>query len=147
MQSGPRSFAQLDGYFDCDGPAKRTLSRLSGFSATADAANIARGGASNVKKLFGRTREEIEKQLAGKSRAELLDLIHSLVTVEQLLKPAEIAARSCLNKRAVLRNIRDGKFGDYYVRAENSIAVPASGVHQWRNKFRVPAKPNQEAPK
>lgn len=98
-----------------------------------------------MKKLAGKTREEIEKQLAGKSRAELLDLIHSLVTVEQLLKPAEIAARSCLNKRAVLRDIRDGKFGDYYCRAENSIAVPASGVNKWRNNFRVPAKPKQEA--
>jgi hypothetical protein len=70
--------------------------------------------------------------------------IFSLVTVEQLLKPAEIAARSCLNKRSVLRDIRDGKFGDYYCRAENSIAVPASGVNEWRNNFRVPAKPKQE---
>jgi hypothetical protein len=71
-------------------------------------------------------------------------LIYSLVTVEQLLKPAEIAARSCLNKRAVLRDIRDGKFGDYYCRAENSIAVPASGVNKWRSNFRVPAKPERE---
>jgi hypothetical protein len=116
--------------------------RLLGYPA--DAANISLGDAPNVKKLFGKTREEIEKQLAGKSRAELLDLIHSLVTVEQLLKPSEIAARSCLNKRAVLRDIRDGKFGDYYCRAENSIAVPASGVNKWRNNFRVPARPKQE---
>ena len=100
-----------------------------------------------MKKLVGKTREEIEKQLAGKSRAELLDLIQSLVTVEQLLKPSEIAARSCLNKRAVLRDIRDGKFGDYYCRAENSLAVPASGVNKWRNSFRVPANGNQEAQK
>jgi len=28
----------------------------------------------------------------------------------------------------VLRDIRDGKFGDYYCRAENSIAIPISGV-------------------
>lgn len=101
----------------------------------------------NVKKLSGKTHEEIEKQLAGKSRAELIDLVHSLVTVEQLLKPSEIAARSCLNKRAVLRDIRDGKFGDYYCRAENSIAVPASGVNKWRNSFRVPANGNQEGQK
>jgi hypothetical protein len=95
--------------------------------------------------LRGRSRDQIEATLAHKSRSELLDLIHSLVTVEQLLKPAEIAARSCLNKQAVLRDIRDGKFGDYYCRAENSIAVPASGVNRWRNHFRVPAKPKQEA--
>src|SRR5438270_6415736 len=90
--------------------------------------------------LRGKTREQLQTALAYKSRSELIDLIHSLVTVEQLLKPADIAARSCLNKRAVLRDIRDGKFGDYYVRASNSIAVPASGVNQWRRRFRVPAK-------
>ena len=90
--------------------------------------------------LAGKTREEIERRLAGKSRSDLLDIIHSLATVEQMLKPAEIAARSCLNKRAVLRDIRDGKFGDYYCRAENSIAVPASGVNQWRNSFSVSVK-------
>jgi hypothetical protein len=94
--------------------------------------------------LRGKTREQIEAALAHKSRSDLLDLIHSLVTVEQLFKPAEIAARSCLNKRAVLRDIRDGKFGCYFVRAENSIAVPASGVNEWRNRFRVRPNQNQE---
>ena len=88
----------------------------------------------------GKTREQIEFVLAKKSRTELLDLIFSLVTVEQLFKPSEIAARSCVNKRTVLRDIRDGKFGDYFVRAENSIAVPASGVNAWRDSFRVPPK-------
>jgi hypothetical protein len=97
--------------------------------------------------LRGRTREQIEGALRHKSRSELLDLIHSLVSVEPLLKPSEIAARSCLNKRAVLRDIRDGKFGDYFCRAENSIAIPVSGVNKWRNRFRVPAKPNQEVSK
>jgi hypothetical protein len=92
-----------------------------------------------------KTREQLEAALAHKSRSELIDLIFSLVTIEQLFKPAEIAARSCINKRAVLRDIRDGKFGPYICRAENSIAVPASGVNEWRNSFRVPAKPKQEA--
>ena len=95
--------------------------------------------------LRGKTREQVDTALAHKSRSELIDLIYSLVTVEELFKPSEIAARSRLNKRAVLRDIRDGKFGDYYCRAENSIAVPASGVNAWRNNFRVPAKLKQEA--
>ena len=89
---------------------------------------------------MGRHREQIEAALAHKSRSELIDLIYSLVTVEQLLKPSEIAARSCLNKRAVLRDIRDGKFGDYFCRAENSIAVPTSSVNQWRNNSPRPNK-------
>ena len=95
--------------------------------------------------LRGKSYEQVKAAVANKSRRELIDLIYSLVTVEQFLKPAEIAARSCLNKRAVLRDIRDGKFGDYYCRAENSIAVPASGVNKWRNNFRVPARSKQEA--
>jgi hypothetical protein len=90
--------------------------------------------------LTGKTREQLDVMLAHKSRSELIGLIHSLVTVEILLKPAEIAARSCINKRAVLKDIRDGKFGDYYCRAQNSLAVPASGVNQWRRSFRVSAK-------
>ena len=88
--------------------------------------------------LRGKTREEIELKLVNKSRSELIDLIHSLLTIEILLKPGDIANRSCLNKRAVLKDIRDGKFGDYYCRAENSIAVPASGVNKWRRSFLVP---------
>jgi hypothetical protein len=89
----------------------------------------------------GKTREEIGRVLANKSRSELLDVIFSLSTVEQWFKPSEIAARSCINKRAVLKDIRDGKFGTYFCRAENSIAVPASGVNQWRQSFRLPANP------
>ena len=86
----------------------------------------------------GKTRGQIKAAVANKSRSDLLDIIYSLSTVEQWFKPSEIAARSCINKRAVLRDIRDGKFGDYYCRAENSISVPASGVNQWRRSFRVP---------
>jgi hypothetical protein len=86
----------------------------------------------------GKTREQIELALANKSRSDLLDIIYSQSTVEQWFKPSEIAARSCINKRAVLRDIRAGKFGDFYCRAENSIAVPASGVNEWRRRFRIP---------
>ena len=41
------------------------------------------------------------------------------------------------SKRAVLRDIRDGKFGTTIAEPENSIAVPASGVNQWRRNFLV----------
>jgi hypothetical protein len=87
--------------------------------------------------LTGKTREQIGTALRNHTRAELLEVIYSLSTVEPLLKPAEIAARSAVNKRAVLREIRDGKFGPYICRAENSIAVPASGVNAWLRRFTV----------
>jgi hypothetical protein len=91
-----------------------------------------------MRNLAGKTREELETLLRNSNRAELIEVIFSLTTVEQLFKPAEIAARSRLNKRAVLRDIRDGKFGPYYCRADNSISVPASGVNKWRRAFLVP---------
>ncbi len=94
--------------------------------------------------LRGKTREQLEVALRHESRSELIDRIHSLVSVEQLLKPSEIASRAGLNKRAVLRDLRAGKFGDYFVRAENSICVPVSGVNQWLNRFRVRPNANQE---
>ena len=96
--------------------------------------------------LIGKTRDELEAMLGHKSRSDLLDVILSLVTVEQLFKPSEIAARSCINKRAVLKDIRDGKFGPYFCRAENSIAVPASGVNSWRRRFRVPGNTAADRP-
>ena len=76
--------------------------------------------------LRGKTRQQLEAALAPKSRSELIDLIHSLVTVEQLLKPSEIAARSCLNKRAVLRDIRNGKFGDCLEQARSDESSRSS---------------------
>ena len=97
--------------------------------------------------LHGKTRQQVEAALRHKSRSELIDLIHSLVSIEQWFKPSQIATLSCLNKRAVLRDIRDGKFGEYFVRAENSICVPASGVRQWRDRFRVRPNSNQEGSK
>ncbi len=97
--------------------------------------------------LSGKTREQLEVALRHKSRSELIDRIYSLVTVEQLLKPSEIASRSCLNKRAVLRDLRDGKFPRYYCRATNSISVPISGVNAWRDEFLVSATSNQKVPK
>ena len=93
--------------------------------------------------LRGKSREQLEAALAHISRAELLDLLYSLLTVELLLRPSQIASRVGLNKRSVLRDIRAGRFGDYFVRAQNSICVP-SGVNQWLNRFRVRPNRNQE---
>ena len=51
--------------------------------------------------LRGKTRDQIERELANKSRSELLDVIFSLATVEQWFKPSEIAARSCMAHRRI----------------------------------------------
>lgn len=95
--------------------------------------------------LSGKSRPEIERALMGKTRAELIDLIFSLATVEQHFKPAEIATRSAMKKRTVLADIHAGKFGgEYYKRADNQITVSASGVNAWRRNFRVVVNPSQD---
>jgi hypothetical protein len=94
-----------------------------------------------MRDLIGKTREQIDRALRDKTRTELIDMIHSLATVEQHFKPAEIASRSGMKKRTVLADIHAGKFGgEYYNRAENQITVSASGVNAWRESFRVKAQ-------
>ena len=100
-------------------------------------------GMSHVADLRGKTREQLERLLQDKTRSELIDLVHSLLTVEQLFKPGEISARTHVNKRAILRDLRDGKFGDYYCRAENSVLIPASGVQKWLNRYKIPETENK----
>jgi hypothetical protein len=93
-------------------------------------------------KLSGKSREEIERTLAGKTRSELLDIIFSLATVEQHFRPAEIAVRSGMTKRTVLADIHAGKFGgEYFKRSENQLTVSATGVAAWRREFRVVVRP------
>jgi len=91
--------------------------------------------------LSGKSREEIKRSLACKTRDELIDIIFSLSTVEQHFKAAEIASRSGMTKRTILADIHAGRFnGEYYKRAGNQITVSASGVNAWRRGFRVEAE-------
>jgi hypothetical protein len=97
-------------------------------------------------RLSGKSREEIERALAGKTHAELIDVIFSLATVEQHFKPAEIAARSAMKKRTILADIHSGRFGgEYFKRSENQVTVSASGVNSWRRSFRVVVPQNGSA--
>jgi hypothetical protein len=90
--------------------------------------------------LAGKTREQIEHALAGRTRTELIDLIFSLSTVEQHFTAAEIAQRSGMTKRTVLADIHAGRFnGEYFKRSGNQLTVSASGVAAWRKSFRVDA--------
>ena len=87
---------------------------------------------------MGKTREQIERALEGKTRSELIDLIFSISTVEQHFTAAEIAQRSGMTKRTVLKDIHAGRFnGEYFKRSGNQLTVSASGVAGWRASFRV----------
>ena len=88
--------------------------------------------------LSGKSREEIQRAVAGKTRTQLIDIIFALSTVEQHFTPSQIASRSGMTKRTVLLDIHRGRFnGEYYKRAGNQITVSASGVNAWRRSFRV----------
>src|SRR5262245_41951549 len=88
--------------------------------------------------LCGKTREELDRMLARKTRSELIDIIFSISTVEQHFKAGEIASRSSMTKRTILADNHAERFnGEYYKRAGNQITVSASGVNAWRRSFRV----------
>ncbi len=90
--------------------------------------------------LSGKSPDQIRAALKDARRDDLVDAITRMAALEPLYKPSEIAALSKINRRAVLEDIKSGKFGDYYCRAGNSLAVPASGVHAWRRLFLVRAR-------
>jgi len=96
-------------------------------------------------RLSGKTRGEVDQALADKTRAQLVDLIYRLVSVEQLLTAREIAEASGMARRDVLRDMKAGRFIDpifgrgFFVLARNSFKVSASAVNAWReSRFHRP---------
>lgn len=73
--------------------------------------------------LKGNSREQIESICSKLSRRELTEIICKQALVEQLLRPSEIARSSSVPRKTVSKAIREGKFGDYFLRAENSVLV------------------------
>src|SRR5262249_41800711 len=95
-------------------------------------------------KLCGKNREEIARMLAGKTRAELIDIIASLAIIEPHFTAGQIASLSGMTTRTVLADIHAGRFGgQYFKRSPNQITVSASGVNVWRNSFRVVVEPSE----
>ena len=74
--------------------------------------------------LRGRSREDVVRMLGTKTRGELLDIIVSLVQVEQHFTPTEIASRSGMTKRTILADIHAGKFGcEYYFGSDSGLQI------------------------
>jgi hypothetical protein len=96
--------------------------------------------------LSGKTRAEIEEALINKSREDLLDLIHRLVSFENLLTAREIAEASHIPRRLVLGDMRAGRFVDpihgagYFSRSAQSFRVSSSAANAWRASFFVPVR-------
>ena len=94
-------------------------------------------------RLTGKTRREIETSLSEKTREQLLDLIHNLVTFERLLTAREIAEASHVDKRTVLADMHAGGFVDpifgagFFCRGSKSFRVSATAANAWRESFFV----------
>jgi len=92
--------------------------------------------------LAGKSREEVDRALAGKTKGELIDIIYSLSTIEPHFTPTEIASRSGMTKRTILADIHAGRFGgEFFKRSPNQVTVSAAGVNAWRESFRVVVPP------
>jgi hypothetical protein len=95
-------------------------------------------------KLAGKTRQQIDAALTRHGREELINVIFSLVTVQELLTAPEIARRSRVNVRDVRKDMKNGKFVDpifgagFYVRGGNSKKVTTGAVQGWRRSFFMP---------
>ena len=63
---------------------------------------------------------------------------------ERHLRPGEVAQRAGINKRRVLRAIRDGRLSPYLAIADNSIRIPISAVNDRLRGFRVSKDGNQK---
>ena len=90
-----------------------------------------------ITKLIGKSLPEIHELVKDHTREELDALLAKSLAVEPLFKPSEIAVLTGCRRRDVLKAIRAGAMGDYYLRGANSISVPASGVNEWRRGFMV----------
>lgn len=105
-------------------------------------------------RLTGKTRDELAAALADKSRAELLELIFSLVTFERLLSVREIAQASRVCPRDVSAAMKAGAFIDpihgrgFFCRGSHSLKVSASAANAWRRSFfvSVPELPADSIP-
>lgn len=80
--------------------------------------------------LTGKTKEEIAKAVAGKTRAELVELLYSLATLEPMFSPEEVATRRDMSKRSVLRLVKRGVLKAHKP-FQNGLRIPLSAVREW----------------
>jgi excisionase family DNA binding protein len=86
--------------------------------------------------LVGLTKEQIEKALANKDRAELVAIIYHLATVETQISPQELANRRQLSKQSILRLIKQGRLPAHKP-FPSVLRISASAIADWDEKTRV----------
>jgi hypothetical protein len=95
-----------------------------------------------MRKLSGKTRDELASILADKPHAELVELIYRLVTFERLLTAREIADASHVSRNDVLADMKAGRFVDpifgpgFFCRGIG-FRVTTTAANHWREGFFV----------
>jgi excisionase family DNA binding protein len=80
--------------------------------------------------LIGLTKERIEKELDGKSRRELVEIIYSLATFPPMISPAEVARRREIDPRTVLKLIRQGRLRAHKL-GNSTVRIPLEALNEW----------------
>lgn len=80
--------------------------------------------------LAGKTKEEIVKAVEGKTRAELIEILYSLASLEPMFSPEEVATRRDISKRSVLRLVKRGVLKAHKP-FSNGFRIPLSSIRDW----------------
>jgi excisionase family DNA binding protein len=86
--------------------------------------------------LIGLTKEQLEKQLASKSHAELVAMIYHLATVPAMISAAEFARRRDLDVRTVLKLVKQGRIPGYKL-GKTMVRIPVDAVNELDERTRV----------
>lgn len=92
-----------------------------------------------MKKVIGKSREEIGEVLKSTPRQELLDIICALATPEPHYSPREIAQRRGLKKETILRLIREGVIAPVHAPTGKDYRIPLSAIRDWDKRTAIHA--------
>jgi hypothetical protein len=101
--------------------------------------------------LTGKSRDEIAERLKDATREELVDVIFALASYDRMLTARQIAEAEQIDRRAVLADMKAGRFVDpvfgpcFFARASNSFRVTAASANAYRRLFLVPVRPGGDA--
>lgn len=88
--------------------------------------------------LIGKSREQIESMLGPSyRRADLLDLIFQLASIEPHFSPSTIAAAREMTTAKVLKLIKEGAIPGVHKPLDNGYRVSLSGIRAWDKKTAV----------
>lgn len=84
-----------------------------------------------MRKVIGKSREEIAKAIRHKTREELSNLIYHLETIEPHFSPKTIAFARALGPRMIVAKIQNGEIARAHRPTLKGWRVPLSAIREW----------------